>query len=323
MNAPGARLGGDHARPVLPRGVARRILVTLAGWLGDPSGDRLASATRDWGAAVWSLAQRMITIHGLAAHIVRVTAADDLRELVPDNVRGWLIDQDRQTGRRIEAMHGELRSILAAAAAARIQVMPLKGALLTSGATTDQPHRRSMADLDVLVRPADREQMRDLLNGLGYEQRHEANPRPTHDVFGPRSGASVVSIDEHPENPRWVEVHTDVVRHLWGWTDEDELTPRLWSGATRTLVLGEEATVPDQHAVFAHLAIHASSDLLVGRGRLVQWVDLAMMARHVSEYRSLPHQRLAYPSLRLAARTQPGAFANKELAAVEASVPRS
>ena len=75
-----------------------------------------------------------------------------------------------------------------------------------------------MADLDLLVHPADRAGMGALLVGLGYRHDPEANPHPTHDVFlDPGGGRIVSSTGEHPDNPRRVEVHVEVKRHLWGW----------------------------------------------------------------------------------------------------------
>ena len=80
-------------------------------------------------------------------------------------------------------MHDELAAILAAAAAAGIEVMPLKGALLTTMPGC-RPVRRPMADLDLLVHPPDRAgdgrgPARARLRGASPS----ANPRPTHDVF--------------------------------------------------------------------------------------------------------------------------------------------
>ena len=107
---------------------------------------------------------------------------------------------------------------------------------------------------------------------------------------------------EHPDNPRRVELHVEVKRHLWGWATDDDLTDALWRGAERGEILGQPASLPRPPDLLAHLAIHATSDLLVGRGRLVQWLDLAVVAPRVGGLGDgdLPHPRLAYPSLRLA-----------------------
>jgi hypothetical protein len=150
----------------------------------------------------------------------------------------------------------------------------------------------------------------------------------------------VVAVDgEHPDNPRRIELHTEVRRHLWTWVDDDDLTGFLWAGALEATVLGEPAVLPLPPALRAHLAIHATSDLLMARGRLIQWLDLADVAGGLSgtagrlpgidpvdslELAGVPHPRLVYPALRLAARRLAGRLppdAMPGLAALEARVP--
>jgi hypothetical protein len=261
-------------------------------------------------------------MHGLAPHLARVSAGWGIADPFPADIGAWLGEQDARNAERIERMHLELAAILAAAARDGIDVMPLKGALLTTMPVVD-PHRRPMADLDVLVRPPDRARLGAMLGDLGYRREPERNPRPTHDVYLARGAARVTSGEgEHPDDPRRVEVHVEVKRHLWGWVDDDDLTPALWAGAERRDILGQPAIVPRPESLFAHMAIHASSDLLVGRGRLVQWLDLGTLAPRIDGVAGLPHARLAYPALRLATRAQPTAMARLDLTSLEADVPR-
>jgi hypothetical protein len=163
-----------------------------------------------------------------------------------------------------------------------------------------------MADLDLLVDPESRGAMAELLERLGYRQEHEKNPRPTHDTFINPGAGKIVERGEHVDNPRRVEVHTEVMRHLWGWIESDELTPALWRGATPGILLGEPAWLPAEEDLAAHLAIHASSDLLVGRGRLVQWLDFVTVVHALNRsMSSIPHPSVAYPALGLAYRALP------------------
>jgi hypothetical protein len=220
-------------------------------------------------------------------------------------------------------MHADLAQILTLAAEAGVPVMPLKGALLTTMPNTD-PYRRPMADLDLLVRPADRHALDSILERLGYRHEPANNPRPTHDVFVDARGGQIVSTaGEHPDNPRRVEVHLEVMRHLWAWTTDDDLTGALWAGAAPGEVLGCPAMVPRPADFVAHLAIHATSDLLVGRGRLIQWLDLGLIAPRLSPdlLREMPHPRMGYPGLRLAARALPRAMAGLDLSGLEARLP--
>lgn len=302
------------------RGMVDAKVRELATWLETPDrGDRAVVAS--WGPSQWSIFQRVVPMHGLAPHFARTLPPSTLAGVVPIYVFEWLAEQDELNRRRIERMHGELAAILGAAASAGIEVMPLKGALLT---TMDRPNAssRPMADLDLLVHPADRAAIRAVIEGLGYRHAPEANPRPTHDVFLDPGGGRVALFEgEHPDNPRRVEVHVEVKRHLWGWVDDDDLTPALWANARSGEVLGRPAAIPRTEALFAHLAIHASSDLLVGRGRLVQWLDLGSMAPLAGDLRTMPHPRLAFPALRLAARALPDAMAGLDVAALATQAP--
>jgi len=325
-----ATTGAPHAAPAVaapavarpPARLANALTRVLATWLERPDPARVRATVAGWGPDTWMTFRRVIVMHGLAPHLARGAPSSVVAGSLPNDVRAWLAAQDDLNAQRIRRMHADLGAILAAAAAAGIEVMPLKGALLTTMPGAD-PYRRPMADLDLLVHPPDRAPMSAILDGLGYRREVDRAPRPTHDVYlDPGGGRLVSTAGEHPDNPRRVEVHTEVKRHLWAWVDDDDLTAALWSEAERGAVLGEPATLPRPETLFAHLSIHASSDLLVGRGRLVQWVDLAAAADRAGDPARMPHARLAYPALRLAQRAQPGALAALDLGKLEARIPR-
>ena len=204
----------------------------LAGLLDEPDAAAVARLAARSDSSAWAQIQRLITIHGLAAHIYRGVGASSLTAVLTAQTLDWLASQDALNAQRIDLMHVELGAMLDAAATAGIEVVPLKGALLTTMPGTDR-HRRPMGDLDLLVRPPDRHAMGSLLERLGYRHEPEANPRPTHDVYVDPGRGRVVSRDEHPDNPRRVEVHVELVRHLWGWLDDDRLTAAMWAGLGR------------------------------------------------------------------------------------------
>jgi hypothetical protein len=295
----------------------------LATWLESPDPSRAGAIAR-WSPATWVAFRQVVTMHGLAPHLAARLPGSDIGDALPPATLVWLAGQAVQNAERIRRMHAELRAILAAAAVGGIEVMPLKGAVLSTTPRAD-PYRRPMADLDLLVRPADRTRMHEILTELGYRHVPERQRRPTHLVFVDPGGGSVVEPDgEHPDNPRRVELHTEVKRHLWGWDDDDDLTDQLWRGASRGQVLDQPATLPRPESLLAHLAVHASSDLLAGRGRLIQWLDLGVVAPAVAGLGglgALPHPRLAYPSLRLAQRALPGTFSGTDLAGLDRQVP--
>ena len=308
--------------PRPPRAIADTITREFVQWLVPFEPEATRARLAGWGDTVWVHVPRVLAMHGLAPYLARTVDDVVLGACLRPDVRSWIAAQDVANQQRIRRFHGDLREILAEAAAAGIPVMPLKGALLTTLPGLDA-YRRPMADLDLLVHPEDRAAMADGLLRLGYRPAPERNPRPTHDVYlDPGSDRRVSADGEHPDNPRRVELHIEVRRHLWGWvdTEPDELTPLLWERALPTSILGQPAMVPDAAARAAHLAIHASSDLLVSRGRLVQWLDLADAAPDLDLAR-LPHPRHAYPALALAARALPHAFADAEMRRLRASMP--
>jgi Uncharacterised nucleotidyltransferase len=334
-----ATVVADRRRPHrVPRGLADPLLRELGRWLEPEAGvsSRPPEAVAASGGRTGLALRRLITAHGLAPFLVRDPAAAAVVATLPDDIQTWLAVQDERNRLRIERLLQELGGALRALAASGLPVMPLKGAILATRAGFD-PFRRPMADLDLLVRPADRDPARATLASLGYERRPLRTRRPTHDTFELPGNEDVVSADgEHPDNPRRIELHTEVRRHLWGWIEEDDLTAHLWAGATEATVLGEPAILPAPAAFAAHVAIHATSDLLISRGRLIQWLDLAEVtggapavgepagSEPAVDLARAPHPRLVYPALRLAARRLAGRFppdGPDGLAALEAMIP--
>jgi hypothetical protein len=333
---------GTSGRPYrVPRTLVDPIIEVLGGWLEGASATTVAPIGRPRDGRPGLALRRLITAHGLASFLVRdpIAAAAVAASAIPEDLPGWLEIEDERNRVRIERLLDELRATLRAFAVAGLPVMPLKGAILATRPGSD-PFRRPMADLDLLVRPGDRDAARSTLTSLGYRRRPERNRRPTHDTFELPGNDRVVAVDgEHPDNPRRIELHTEVRRHLWTWVEDDDLTGFLWAGAVEGTVLGELAILPLAPALRAHLAIHAASDLLMARGRLVQWLDLAEVAGGLTgaagrapgidpfdplELAGVPHPRLVYPALRLAARRLAGRLppdAMPGLAALEARVP--
>ena len=333
---------GTPGRPYrVPRGLADPIVEAIGGWLEGAGATAATEVGRPPGALPGLALRRLITAHGLASFLVRdpTAAAAVAASAIPADLRAWLELEAEHNRLRIGRLLDELAAALRAFAAAGLPVMPLKGAILATRPGAD-PCRRPMADLDLLVRPGDRDAARATLTSLGYRRRPERNRRPTHDTFELPGNDRVVAVDgEHPDNPRRIELHTEVRRHLWTWVDDDDLTGFLWAGAIEGTVLGEPAVLPLAPALGAHLAIHATSDLLMARGRLIQWLDLAEVAGGPSDIAGrttgidpfdslalagVPHPRLVYPALRLATRRLAGRLppdAMPGLAALEARVP--
>jgi hypothetical protein len=168
-----------------------------------------------------------------------------------------------------------------------------------------------MNDLDLLVRPADEQRMLRLLARLRYQsiarsQKHLMLARP--ESHGP-----VVSFTgEHPDNPRSLDLHTRLAEYFWGL--HYDLSEEAWADSAPGRLQGVEARVLGPATLLHHLAIHASSDALARRLRLLQLADIALVAgkvdqagweRIVEGAQQRGEQRLVYPALLLTSRYYP------------------
>jgi hypothetical protein len=197
--------------------------------------------------------------------------------------------------------------------------MPLKGSLLSTQGYI-QPGIRPMADLDLLIRPVDKTGFTELLLKRGYQLQESENVYSKHDRFL-RAGEKVVSWDgEHPDNPRPVEVHTEIRRRLWGDIGNFDISRWLWSGSMPGLVLGEPAYLPTIENLLLHVALHATENLLVGTGRLLQWLDLACLITRVPNLDILPFRDHLFPSISLAKRVFPNQLAGVNLSNIASMV---
>ena len=323
MTTPAEPAPGALDRPApIPGPVVDHLLLEVGSWLETPPAGAGADVGRRDEASRAAL-RRVIAAHGLGPYLASAPGLEGLRGNLPAGESDWLEAQLAANRQRLGRLHEDLAAVLAELARAGVRTMPLKGAIVTTraGAT---PERRPMADLDLLVAPADRAPATAALVRRGYLLWPHPHRRPTHDVFEHAGdGGLVRSYDgEHPDNPRRIELHTEVRRHLWTWVDDDDLTAYLWSSSRDGSLLGQPAALPSDEALLAHLAIHATCDLLLGRGRLIQWLDVAAIAAALpGGLGGLPNPRLAYPALRLAARRLPLLMAGVDLVPLGALVP--
>lgn len=283
----------------------RRLLAGLLAWLdGAPADPPWA----DWTAADWALAPQAALYQGIAPYLF-ARRLPDAPPGVPAAFAGWLAAEYAMNARRLARLHAELQAILAAAARLGIPVAPLKGALLSTQ-VYPHPALRPMADLDLLIQPADFTGLAQVLARLGYRRQPAKTPYDSQVRFVDPGGGRVVSrTGEHPDNPRPVEVHTHLRRTPWRDLGGAEFTRRLWQGARPGALLGEPALLLDPHHLLQHLALHAGQHFLVdSAGRLIQWLDLALLARQLPHLTPLADEPLAAPHLHLARRALPHHF---------------
>jgi hypothetical protein len=279
-------------------------------WLTQLRPDAVASTTAGWNADDWEAARWSIQVHGIAPLLDQAFESSPNRAALPERLRTYLAQQRRLSGQRVVRLLDDLVAILQAAGRHGIRVAPLKGSLLATN-YYDEPGLRPMNDLDLLVHPADEARMLAILTELGYRKiargwKHIALSRS--DGAGP-----IVSYEgEHPDNPRSVELHVRVAEQFWGI--RYDLTSEAWAGSAPETLLGAQAQVLQPAALLHHLAVHASSDTIARRLRLLHLHDIALVVGRVDRVgwdeivravQARHEERLVYPALLLTSRYYP------------------
>jgi hypothetical protein len=282
----------------------------VASWLADPAPGVLTAQVAGWDDTAWGDARWAIQVHGIGPLLHHALAGRPDAAALHPRLRGYLADQHRLSSERVALLLGELAELLRACCAAGIPVLPLKGALLATH-YYPAPGLRPMNDLDLLAHPEDEPRLLAALEQLGYQLiarswKHVMLARP--DGRGP-----VVSWEgEHPANPRSLDLHLRLGEQFWGL--RYDLTASTWEHAQTGLLLGAEALLMSPVALLHHLAVHASSDTIARRLRLLHLHDIALVARTIDEAgwrqilawaRTQDEGRLLYPALAFTSRYYP------------------
>jgi hypothetical protein len=286
-----------------------RYSQTVTGWLTDPAPHALAAQVAGWDDDAWETARWAIQVHGIGPLLhAAITTWPDADALHP-RLRSYLADQYRLSGERVALLLHELAEILRACRDARIPVLPLKGALLATSYYPG-PGLRPMNDLDILARAEDEPRLLGALGRLGYEPivrswKHLTLARPA------GRGAIISWEGEHPANPRSLDLHTQLDELFWGL--RYDITAAAWSGSDPGTLLGVETRLMRPATLLHHLAVHASSDTIARRVRLLHIHDIALVARAVDAagweqilaWARTQEARLIYPALALTSRYYP------------------
>jgi hypothetical protein len=148
-------------------------------------------------------------------------------------------------------MSRDLATLLRALSREGIPVIPLKGAFLAE-AVYPHPAVRPMSDVDVLVPPADRLRVDELLRGLGYRRGTDAHSWAfdvTYDTATFYDGPGGARVDVH-----WRLINDP--RYAWNHAEAEA----VWDRAVPVTLAGEPALAlaPEDLvlSLAAHLAIH-------------------------------------------------------------------
>ena len=233
------------------------ITEQLARQLAGEGGD-----TRRWGELEWRLAPAVAAMHGISGLLARAPEPH-----APASWRGFLEEQQAAIAARQRRIEQLLAAIGAHAHTAGIGVLALKGAALCRLGVYE-PGERPMADLDLLVRPADSDATARICTLLGYR---EGGATWKHRSFEAQGGAAA-ALGEPADGALKIDLHMRIVERLP--LAELDLTDRI---LPRHLHPGLNAygSLP---MLMLHLLAHTAG-CMVHRGlRLVQLWDVARLA---------------------------------------------
>jgi len=287
-----------------------RITESLAAGLDDPDAGPPA-----WSELEWRLAPAVAAMHGISALLAGVP-----RWQGPPHWASFLADQRQHTLLRQQRIEELLATIDERSRSAGIAMVALKGAALLMGGVY-AAGERPMADLDLLVRPADGETAVAVLLALSYR---DAGTTWKHQSFDPPNAERRALLGEHADNPIKVDLHHRISERLpLTLTD---LTDIVFPPHAQPGLNGH----PRAAALMAHVLAHAAGAMTFRGLRLIQLCDISRLARHMSaaDWEELVrlhgrNRRLwwAAPPLALAARYFPDTIPDGVLAHLERGCP--
>ena len=183
----------------------RRLCTTSPSRL--PPGSACAeTASPTWSELEWRLAPAVAAMHGVSPLL-----AEGLRWHGPPHWAHFLAEQRRHTLLRQRRIEELLTSIDERSRSAGIAIVALKGAALQM-AGVYAAGERPMADLDLLVRPADVETAVAVLLALSYR---DAGTTWKHQGFDPPAGTEQrADLGEHADNPIKIDLHHRICERL-------------------------------------------------------------------------------------------------------------
>jgi hypothetical protein len=281
----------------------RDVTERIASEVAQPS-----SMTPVWSGTEWAIATAVAAMHGVSGLLASRTWRG------PEVWSEFLREQHAHTRRCTLRQQHALRLLAEDAGAAGVALVPLKGAALHAAGTYGAGER-PMADLDLLVEPANLARLVELMPRHGFV---ETGRTWKHLVFVAAGAPTAAPLGEHANNALKVEVHTHIAERL-----------PLAAVDVSALVLPADPQpginpYPTRSTLLLHLLLHAAGAMVLRNLRLIQledinrlarlmgpeeWVDLRRRAMRVSDpplwwafpplaltqryYRCVPHTLLA------------------------------
>jgi hypothetical protein len=256
-------LDREIPQPAALEGILRTITERLAHELGAPT-----QAAPDWSEFEWIAARAVAAMHGVSPLLSRA-----LRWQGPGDWNGFLDEQRAHTAKR----HGRIGELLLRldqrAREAGVAAVALKGAALHAFGVYPAGDR-PMADVDLLVRPADVPRTAKMLDSLGFTESFKTWKEC---VFSRADEQKPASLGEHANNGIKIELHericeklplriTDVTEHIF--------PPQPLPGLN---VYASKA------ALMIHLLLHAAGAMAFQTLRLLHLHDLAQLSSELTE----------------------------------------
>ena len=240
-----------------------KVTETLARELASPS-----ATAPDWSDYEWTVARAVAAMHGISPLLSR-----SLLWRGPGKWMTFLHEQRTHT----RARHGRIRELLLSidqkAREAGVAATALKGAALHQLGLYEAGDR-PMADVDLLVRPADVERTTALLASLGFRQSGQTWKER---IFTPVDDSVSAEFGEHTANSLKIELHERICEKLpFYLTDISECI----FARTPTAGLND---YPSKASLMRHLLLHAAGAMAFQALRVLQLHDIAQLAGRMSD----------------------------------------
>ncbi|HYJ40177.1 MAG TPA: nucleotidyltransferase family protein [Steroidobacteraceae bacterium] len=258
-----------------------------------------SEAAPDWNEFEWDVASSVSAMQGISALL-----AGRLKWVGPPAWQSFLADQAHHTRVRDERFGKLLATLEREMNAAGIPILPLKGSALRD-LQVHAPGVRPMSDIDLLVSPRDVGDSIMVLRRIGYVAKFSTH---RHLVLAPPDMRIPQCLGEHCDAPYKIELHTAIAEAL-PFTKVD-ITDRIRAQTQRAGI----NRYPSAQALMCHLLLHAAGNMRANALRLMQLIDIAMLARRFgpADWLALldtsppAHAWWMYPPLAMTARYLPG-----------------
>jgi hypothetical protein len=256
-------LDREIPQPVALEGILRKITEGLAKELGSPT-----QVAPDWSEFEWIVARAVAAMHGVSPLLSRA-----LRWQGPAGWTGFLEEQRAHTAKRHVRIDDLLLRLDQRAREAGVAAVALKGVALHALGVY-QAGDRPMADVDLLVRPADAHCTAKMLESLGYAEFYKTWKEC---VFTRVDDQNAASLGEHSNNGIKIELHERISEKLpLRITDVSEhvFPPQLQPGLN---------AYPSKASLMIHLLLHAAGAMASQSLRLLHLHDLARLSSQMTQ----------------------------------------